>query len=197
MTLAPITFGQVRPTHVGQHRVGETFQDWLAISHVLDNLDAVCHSRKRGIQGQIDKSNCKRLQNIRDDKQNEIGTGDDNRSYTWKFADGKLSEIQLNIPGPLALASNRPDVQEEIGFLMQTYGKPSNVKTVPYQNSYGAQWDCSEVSWNMPDGTQIIASEHIGDPGFGGPRRELLVLFRSKEALNRRTQQTKPNPYQQ
>lgn len=49
----------------------------------------------------------------------------------------------------------------------------------------------------MPDGTQIVASEHIGNPSFGGPRRELLVLFLSKESLDKKAQQTKPNPYQQ
>jgi hypothetical protein len=185
---------QLVATRLGEHRIGESLQEWFAISHELDRLDTLCHSRKRGLQGQVDKSNCRALQNIRDGKHNEISTDNYNRNYIWKFSDGKLSEVQINIPGPFALASIQPNIQDEIGFLIQTYGKPSKVETVPYQNSYGARWDCAEVSWEMPDGVQIFASEHIGNPSWGGPRRELLVLLLSKEALDRKTQ-SKPNPY--
>jgi hypothetical protein len=52
----------------------------------------------------------------------------------------------------------------------------------------------------MPDGTLILASENIGNAAYGGgPRRELIIIFASKELLEREKerQQGKPNPYDQ
>jgi hypothetical protein len=190
LALAALTFGQTTPTHVGQHQMGETRQEWLAVSHELEKLDTVCQSKKRG----VDKSNCELLQNIRDGKQNEIVTTINNRSYTWKFADGKLSEVHI-APNLFGTEQDRLlYFQEETGFLSQTYGKPSNVRTVPYHNTYGAQWERSNIDWNMPDGTQITAVE---DPSFAGQGKLSLILFLSKDALAGPTQQTKPNPYKQ
>lgn len=190
-TSACLLFAQApQPTRIGPHRLGETFEEWAALSHELDNLDAVCRSRKRE-----DKVKCKYLVQIRGGKLNEFNTGDDARSYKWKFIKGRLLEVAVSVPGPLAPASNQPSIPEEIGFLIQKYGQPTLAKTVPYQNYYGEKWDCLEDHWSMPDGAEITASEHIGNPAAGeSPRRELLVLFSSKELLDSKTQ-SKPNPY--
>jgi hypothetical protein len=174
------------PTRIGPHHIGETLQEWIAASHELDNLESVCRSRKHW-----DKERCKHLLDIRDGKLDEIGTGfDDAHGYKWKFIDGSLQQVEVDIPG--ILSGSSPNIPEEVGFLIQKYGQPSESGTVVYQNSYGAKWDCLRATWTMPDGTFIMAREHIGT--IGGFRRELMVIFSSKDALSSQGQ-TKSNPY--
>jgi hypothetical protein len=191
LTFAAMTFGQMTPTQIGGHRIGETLHEWLAISHKLDNLDGVCRSRRGGLLGRVDKSNCEYLRSIRDGKLSEIPTRDDDRIYRWTFASGTLSEVRI---APTYEQDKQLYFQDEVSFLVQTYGKPSTVRTVPYHNAYGAHWESLEVYWNMPDGTCIMALE---DSAFARHGNLLLIDFLSNEALNGMTQQTKPNPYQQ
>jgi hypothetical protein len=191
-------FAQIQPpgTYIGRHRMGETFQEWLAITHYLDALPTACRSRKRD-----DKEWCKRLMDIRDGKRDSLLTDDgEDRSYEWEFTNGNgnLSKVTIHLPNVMkAPAWRRIDIQEQIGFLIQKYGQPTKTDTVVYQNSYGAKWDCIEVNWTMPDGTEIHALEGIGN-GYGSdlrPRRELTIFFWSKETLDAMHQQSKPNPY--
>lgn len=96
------------------------------------------------------------------------------RMYAYSFIQQKLSEIAITTP------SSALSFSDEIALLTNTYGKPAEVKTVPYQNGYGAHWERSEVVWMMPDGTTIMASERteFNQPGLLGS-----VMFLSKEAL--------------
>jgi len=167
--------------------MGETLQEWLAISHELDDIDSICHSRKHGLEGKVYKENCKRLENIRDGKLNVIGTNGSNRHYSWHFDEGKLSAVKIDVPDP-SLPTQSINIQEEIDSLTQAYGNPSSVKTVPYHNAYGLTLDCSELHWTMPDGTQIAAVESINKHDD----RALVVVLLSKGAIQ--TTQ-KPNPY--
>lgn len=181
-------------TRLGQHLIGETLQEWLALEHILDHLDTFCRSHKRQ-----DKKECRRLLDIRDGKQNVFINGSfDIHQYTWKFSDGKLSEALVFVPGASTGNSVRPNIQEEFGFLIQKYGPPTSTLKVPYQNSYGARWECLELSWNMPDDTLITASEHPGSLNSWGERKdELTVTFLSKEwqESRKRQQQINQNPY--
>ena len=169
--------------------MGETLQELLAISHELDNIEAVCHSRKHGLEGKLDKETCKRLENIRDGKQSVIGTRDANRLYTWHFDDGKLAAVKIDAPDP-SVPGQSVNVREEIDLLVQAYGKPSRVKTVPYHNAYGLQWECSELYWTMADGTQIAAVESVNQHDD----RVLVVVLASKEAMK---ETAGPNPYKE
>jgi hypothetical protein len=135
-------------------------------------------------------------------KASELVTTNNNRSYTWKFAKEKLSEVAVtpdwdsiykrySEEGIARHPEIVPAFQEEVDFLTQTYGKPSTVKAVSYHNAYGAQWERSELVWYAPDDTQIVAFERteFNQQGqLGG------VLFLSKESLNQ-TPKTKPDPY--
>jgi hypothetical protein len=195
----PTSTAAITATRIGQHQIGESLQRWIAVSHELDNIDAVCNSKSRGIQKKIEKSNCERLRRIQSGQQNEIETHDESRSFTWVLVNGKLSAVEIDIPGPLTLKSNRPDIDQEFSFLVQTYGKPTGVETVPYQNAYSAHWDCTRMTWTMPDGVRIVANEHMLNSAYEGPQRQLMVVIASKEAIAVSSQYQKehqePNPY--
>jgi hypothetical protein len=178
VVLGAAAFGQqITPTRIGPHHMGETLQEWAAISHELDDLDAVCRSRKHGLEGKVLKENCKRLENIRDGKQNVVRTSNENRLYTWHFDDGKLSAVKIDVPDP-SIPQQTINIREEIDGLVEAYGKPSSRKTVSYHNAYGLAWECSELYWTMPDGTQIAAVESVNQHDD----RVLEVVLLSKGA---------------
>jgi hypothetical protein len=116
-----------------------------------------------------------------------------NRVYEWRFAGGRFSEVHIT---PDYFAHRQQDrvlsFNEEVGFLTQTYGTPSDVKTVPYHNGFGAQWEITDVFWNMPDGTQIMAFEKSE---FADQGKLLEIIVLSKDAQSHAQPQTKPNPY--
>ncbi len=198
-TFSVLAFGQAparsapQPTKIGAHYIGEPLQEWLALTHYLDDIDVVCKSKKRGIQGQVDKGKCTALERIRDGYQNKIGTGNDDRDLEWTFSAGKLSGVKIAIPGPFALDDNRPDIDGELAFLVQAYGKPSSVEQRTFQNAYGAKWSAPRLTWECPDGSVILASESINTNLTHGPRRELLILILSPESVEHAP--PKPNPY--
>lgn len=235
-----------QPSAIAPHRVGETFSQWLNLNQM--NMSEICGNHKRNDRSADYKAICKKLSEIQETGQgefhttnqlghtfgwrfvdgkvmeysndgkwqnsadaladaqnvnpNELVTKHDNRSYTWKFTNGKLSEVavtpdwaviyrQYNEEGIARHPEIVPAFREEMDFLTQTYGKPSKVEAVPYQNAYGAHWERARVIWNAPDGSQIVAFER---KGFNQRGQLELVSFISKEALTE-AQQTKPNPY--
>ncbi len=192
MALGAVAFGQITPTRIGEHQMGESLQQWLAISHEVDSLDTVCRSRKHGLEGKVLKENCKRLENIRDGKQNVITTTDANRQYTWHFDGGKLSAVKIVAPDPSpGSGAQSVNVKEEIRLLVQAYGEPSRTQTVPYTNAYGLKWECSELYWTMADGTQIAAVESVNQHDD----RALVIVFASQEAIRRDGATPDANPY--
>jgi len=108
----------------------------------------------------------------------------------WKFTNQKLTQLTITLPA-YQPAVIEPNVAKEISFLVEAYGPPTTDKMVPYQNAYGARWDCREVIWTMPDGVQIAAGESIRNTDQG-PRRGLLIVFTSKNGGNK---QPERNPY--
>lgn len=167
-------------TRIGKHQIGETFQEWLSISHELDQLAVTCKSRKSE-----DNFSCKLesrlISDIRDGKRNKIGSPGDGRSFEWAFVNGRLAIVTVMIPNPSAgKAAPGANIQEELGFLTQKYGAPTTDNT-----------------WSLPDGTMILATEQIGEGLFGTVRHELQVVFVSKEYIDieARKHRTRPNPY--
>jgi len=185
---------KLKPTKIGPHQMGETLQEALAIEYYLDNLEAVCSNNHRT----RNKSECARLTNIRDGRQPAFGRGiSESHQYTWTFSggpEGKLTQVEIHVPGDMASESMRPDISEEFALLIQAYGVPVVVEKVPYQNAYGAKFDCSRMAWKMPDGTMITASESVGSPDFYGYKHHLIIIFSSREWQDSHAQ-TQTNPY--
>jgi hypothetical protein len=113
----------------------------------------------------------------------EIVTKTNNRQYTWKFANGRLSTVSI-VPASFIEFAN------EVNLLTQTYGKPSKIEAIPYQNGYGAHWERSRVTWFAPDGIIIIANERTE---FNVQNGLSAVGFYSKESF--KAPKAEPNPY--
>jgi hypothetical protein len=190
----------VAATRIGSHRMGESFWAWYSImsGHPESadgpegNIAALCKGQKR--MDRIAKAQCKTVSEIQASGQGEFGTSVDNRVYTWRFFGGKVSELSIT-PELFAQRSEdrRLDFQQELAFLTQTYGQPSELRAVPYRNAYGAEWTRSIATWNMPGGTTIFEFEKR-DFDRGGD--VLAINFFSKEAASRQLNQGKPKPYE-
>jgi hypothetical protein len=191
---------QTRATHIGNHTIRETFWAWVvimaghpeAVTSPETDIAAFCKSQKR--KDRASKDECKTYSAIQTAGHGELITLSKDRMYKWRFFDSKLSEVSIT---PNLFADHREDrrldFQQELGFLTQTYGKPSEIRAVPYHNGYGAQWNCSTAQWNIPDGTTIYEFENHD---FDKQGDVLAISFVSKEAAARSLQdQTKPNPY--
>jgi hypothetical protein len=185
-------------TRIGQHQIGESFQEFLSTSHVLDDLDRA-RGRGRHKYPDVDRVACSVLSAVRDGKKSPV-TVDENHShkYEWIFAGGKLGGVEITEGDPVYTSYGQSHgqalyFQQEIAFLTQAYGPPSDRKTVPCHNAYGAQWNRSEACWKMPDGTVIQASEHID---FDKQGRLLAINITSAEYIEAHKQPAAPNPYQ-
>jgi hypothetical protein len=189
--LSAFAAGQNQPTatHVGPHVLGETFQQWLIVNQL--DLAEICRPHKRGESKEMDfKAVCKALSGIQaiGSGQFYLGDASSKQAFKWVFMDGRLS----------VASTESADIAQQIKFLEQTYGAPAISETVPYQNSYGAKWDCLVAIWRMPDGAMIRAAESVNILPISGLSRQLTVTFFSKERADWLTQQEKkPNPYAQ
>jgi len=184
--------GQPRATRIGQHRMGETFEEWRSIYHC--DLDFICQPKHTGTERQAAregslfiydfKDSCKQLSRIRDSGGGHYSTKEHPGPglRNWSFSGGKLSKVSdvyLN------------ETQKQIAFLTDAYGPPSTTRTSKYQNGYGASFDCVVAVWEMPDGTQIDAVETL----VGSLERRLDVEFLSKDAVASGKAPEPPNPY--
>ena len=199
LILAALVMGQgtatVTPTKVGLHHIGESVQEWNNITHSFDAIDKGCKSKLHGILGKLDKENCQHLKDVRDGKQNEIGTKESGRVFTWHFDGGKLSAVKIDVPDPSAPLMERQAVntRQEIAMLTEVYGQPTKSETVPYRDIMGAKWECSRVYWSMPDGTEISAEETIDS--YDDFRRVLTIVLATKEAIQKFQTPPPKNPY--
>ena len=184
----------VTPTKIGLHHIGESLQEWNDITHSLDAIDTGCRSKPHGILAKLDKENCQHLKDVRDGKQNEIGTKDAGRAFTWHFDRSKLSAVKIDVPDPTAALMERQavDTRQEIEMLTEVYGKPAKTETVPYRDIMGGKWECTSVYWSMPDGTAISAVESIDS--YDDHRRVLKIIFSTNEATEK-YQTSAKNPY--
>jgi hypothetical protein len=159
-------------TDIGPHRIGETFREWLAASHQLDDFTAVCRSRKRE-----DSDRCKQLSELWNESRDQVDTSDNDRDYKWKFIDGRLSQVTVIVPRVWHKPSTWPNTQEEITSLILKHGPAAKTEIITYQSGRGKIWDCLKLSWTTPDGTVIIASECMRDTHLDGPRRNTVHLM--------------------
>jgi hypothetical protein len=193
--------------------LGETFREWL-VAEKLDSPEANCQAREQALRdwqsankvtgyGSLREAEGTREECLQETAKvnsgqagkiivDEFGEWYKGKEYSWQFSDGKLLKVLISIPGNIS-SNKEPDTDQEIKFLIEAYGAPIDRRTVSYQNAYGAKWDCPEVTWSMPDGSMILASEHIRSTD-NGPLRGLQITFASKESLEFKKQPEK-NPY--
>jgi hypothetical protein len=204
-----------RPTAIGPHKLGETLQEWLAaekFTYAEDECKAqkekerarwtdfdqqmaqmnLPHTRAEEEAQRIGRECEKQMRGVADGAGEIVVGGDfsdrNGRTYTWTFADHKLAQVSIRVPSYI-LSQLEPDTQQEIEFLIQAFGVPAQTKMVPYQNGYGAKWECPEATWLMPDGATILAWESMRNTDEG-PRRGFNIVFSPKTELPPRT-----NPY--
>jgi hypothetical protein len=173
------------PTTIGGHQMGETAQQFIDVTHGADYAAKLCRSHKRD-----ERLQCRGLMDLLNGQPGELQTKDASREYLWRFAHGKLCELNITQRGWL-------NTESEIGLLTEKYGQPSESKTAVYQNAFGAKWECAEVFWKLPDGTLIRAGEYIDTDYSGAPQRKIMITFMSKDAIADAQRNAKPksNPY--
>jgi hypothetical protein len=155
-------------------------------------MESTCKSKKHA-----DKEKCKQLIDLRDGKMKFLKTmSPEGRIMTWEFSNGTLAHVTIDTGYDVFTDKIRNSITEEIELLKQIYGPPTSIQTVPYQNSFGAKWDCTEATWHMPDDVYIQANEFISNVSHN---RDHYVYFATKEFLEaeglKRTSGT--NPYAQ
>jgi hypothetical protein len=188
----PTAQAQPQPTQIGQHRIGETFDEWMEIHHC--DLDFICQPKHTGAERKTARESalfiydfrdsCKQLSRIRDSGSGHYSTKEHPGLglRSWSFSGGKLSKVS---------DVYLDETQRQIAFLTDAYGPPSRASTSKYQNGYGATFDCIAAVWEMPDGTQIAAVETV----VGNLERRLDVEFLSKDAAAAGKASEPPNPY--
>jgi len=190
-------------TSIGPHRLGETFNEWLAVEKI--ELDAVCQSGARSVsmpenginasKDVIEKyvgdsyrqkehaTTCSDLGPIR-----ETGSGeyDDHRGlgtgyvHSWTFENRILVEQQSVYDVNIA--------SKELGFLKEAYGPPASITKLPQQNAFGAKWNDTLITWHLPGGTTLYMK------AVGGPQADLIVTFISR-AYAKAAVSREPNSY--
>jgi hypothetical protein len=187
-----------KPVRIGQHRLGETVEEWLKAAHL--DIEDVCN-KEPGEIAEIykavppspdllkeiqSKAPCHVLTEIRRTGEGKYSTTEgDGRKFDWIFANGFAEQTSIFY---------KDDIDQQVAFLVEAFGRPADTKIITSQNQYGAKVDSPMRSWNLPDGTSIIATE-----GFSFQLgRIMLVSFRSKAFTDSINQKPAPkNPYTQ
>jgi hypothetical protein len=194
------------PTKIGLHQMGESLSLWLQAENVSNpgNPENACRTQAKALYDyymnqdhpfsttansesfSVYQACMKELTNIIIGQPGSLTVDEfkdgwyKSRELVWGFAQEKLVKVMISIPG-FYEANKEPDIPQEIKFLTEAYGSPMSTGKNVYQNSYGAKWDCLEVSWGLPDGVLIVAHEYIRNTDEG-PRRGLDIGFISKDA---------------
>jgi hypothetical protein len=141
--------GRPAVTRIGKHRIGELFRDWL----IIEKIDVASSGNQDLTQIQ------------------ETGNGDaytrEGSGFTWTFHDGKLHSAFTGF--------EVEQWAQQLAFLKETYGPPSEFSHVTVQNGFGAKWTDPVAIWYMPDGTRIsLRVQRDGD-------HLLVVAFQQRQ----------------
>jgi hypothetical protein len=181
----------VTETRFAGHRMGEPIDDWLAANGFY--LPEICAPHDKKDQRMDFKTVCLNLSSFRNGKEGNFYTKDSKgRTVEWSFVNARVASAMMTI-----FVDYDSSAQEQVKFLTEVYGAPSDTREVPYQNSYGAKWTCIEATWQMPDGAVILGVETIVS-GISSPNsRQFLVNVISKEYAQQAAAKNaaKENPY--
>lgn len=83
--------------------------------------------------------------------------------------------------------------EEQVAQLTQKYGAPTSTSTTTLQNGFGAQFQCGNAAWSLPNGNFILAKENVRLEGSAFIR-EVTVTFVWKDAPEAHIAPAK-NPY--
>jgi hypothetical protein len=195
-----------KPVRIGQHRIGETVDEWLTAAHL--DLEDICKREPAEITqragGMADLPSWpERLKELQASAPCHVlgdirGTGNgkysaiesDGRKFDWIFANGKAAQASVfYIDG-----KDDVSIDQQVKFLVEAFGPPQHTSVITSQNAYGAKIDSPVRSWTLTDGTSIIALE-----GFSfSSGRNMIVSFSSKAYAD--SVNNKPvgkNPYTQ
>jgi hypothetical protein len=165
----------------GEHRLGETFNEWLAVFHL--DVGAACVAKTPEavkFLAEIEDpdargpSLCRALVDIQS-RPNDDWMFNTANNTTWRVSNGNISQITVTN----YLEHTTTGLQ--IAFLTQEYGTPFRFKTVTFQNGSGATWQCPEVTWRLANGAEIKAGEYIA--AEAGNNRAFQVRFTSPELM--------------
>lgn len=185
MTLAGLCQAQdAKPTMIGPHRVGESFDEWMIAAKF--DLAEICGQHPKSDKRMDFKAACKTLTTLKAGGKGWFRLEDykNDATFTWAFQNSKTTTAES-----LHLTAAATVMAE----LAEAYGAATDSKIVPYQNALGAKWECMEASWILPDGAIIMAKETIGDRFT----RWTTVKFYSAEAAAAliANQVKPPNPF--
>jgi hypothetical protein len=96
-----------------------------------------------------------------------------NLLYQATFDGGAL--IRVDIP---ELPGGFRDLLQD---LEDKYGRPKATTSEELQNAYGATFTVGRAFWQMPDGVQILAAEHVNFESGSGYRRTISVVLATKD----------------
>jgi hypothetical protein len=190
-----------QPTMLGNHRIGETFDEWLHASHINDA--EVCRKdtpvprdgkgkvvyedvhMSKGQYRQTRAEQCEQLSQIRVTGDGFYNLGHFDNEIEWVFLNGKAARAHMR----------RPHIETELVHLQDAYGVPTSEGMTPYSNLYGAYREVPKAVWRMPDGTVIIAEGMISETNH----RHIEIQFQSREYQEeqnaRETRKRLDNPY--
>jgi hypothetical protein len=186
LALAAVASGQdPKPTMIGPHRLGESFDEWM-IAAKLDLTD-ICGQHPRSDKRMDYKQVCKTLTTLKAGGKGWFRLEDykNDATFTWSFINARTTTAESLHLTPAATV---------LAQLTQAYGMATANRVVPYQNALGAKWECLEADWMLPDGAIIMAKETIDSLAHFS--RWTKVTFYTKEAAAALANQPKlPNPF--
>ena len=181
------------PLRYDGHELGETLERWEASTNFFAEKMAGCSSAK------VRKAkHCSEWSDLKQQSDFHVTTRDKRREMSWYFSDALLTAIVINMP-PLVYGAEWPDLEREAQLLVDVFGKPSEVSTVPYRNGYGAQFDAERLRWVREDGSVIVFEAQYPPGSRRGATKTLRIVFATAKAVADEEAQKHrgPNPYKQ
>ena len=174
-----------RPTMIGTHRLGESFDEWMTAANL--NLAEICGQHPRSDKRMDYKQVCRTLTTLKAGVPGWFKLNDpkNDANFTWTFPNARVTKAQSLHLTPAATV---------IAELTEAYGTPAATRTVPYQNALGAHWDCLEADWLPPDGALILAKEEI-ETRLNFSRWTTVTFLTHELAMQIEHQPRLPNPF--
>jgi hypothetical protein len=160
------------PTSYQNFILGSSIDDIIAAG--LIRLD-LCTGKPKGNV----KQDCKTFDRIKAGE--SVGVQIENSTtarVALDFDHKKLVHVTVN-------PSVSSSFQVQIALLTQKFGPPTRTETRMEANALGGSWDCGDATWERFDGATIAVHEFIEMLPISGPTRAVMVVFTSKEQVEK------------